>query len=97
MRNPESVLGIVFVICIIIFAYSFEDKSEHKTKTVKNITTINVQEEVTVKKLSSSTDFKIVTIQGHDYVVYTGTHYTSIGTGDGGGGITHSASCKAKH
>jgi hypothetical protein len=64
-------------------------KAVNKVETITNTKTINVETEVTVKKINSSDEYEIVTIDGCEYIVMD-KWYSSGRIGS----ITHKGNCK---
>jgi hypothetical protein len=70
--NIVGGLFIIGVLCSGMFILSEIAKTVkaiRKVETITNTKTINIETEVTVKKINSSDDFEIVTIDGCEYIV----------------------------
>jgi hypothetical protein len=85
---------LAFLIGVVVFLLSEVAKTikaVKKIETVTNTKTINVETEVTVKKINSSEDFQIVNIDGCEYIVMEKFYPVS---NEVVASITHKGNCK---
>lgn len=90
--NIVGGLFIIGVLCSGMFILSEiarTVKAVNKIETITNTKTINVETEVTVKKINSSDEYEIVTIDGCEYIVMD-KWYSNGRIGS----ITHKGNCK---
>jgi hypothetical protein len=96
--NKENIVISLFLIAFmgggmfVLSEIARNVKAVNKVETITNTKTINVETEVTVKKINSSDDFEIVTIDGCEYIVME--KFYSGANGNTTGGITHKGNCK---
>jgi hypothetical protein len=91
-NNIITFIFLAFLIGVVAFLLSEVAKTikaVNKVETITNTKTINVETEVTVKKINSNDDFEIVTIDGCEYIVMD-KWYSSGRIGS----ITHKGNCK---
>ena len=90
MKNLKTKLS--YTLYILLVAFLFCGCTETVTnETIKRTKYINIETEVIVKKINSSGDFEIVTIDACEYIVFDRWHG---GGGNNSGGLTHKGNCK---
>jgi hypothetical protein len=92
-NNIITFIFLAFLIGVVAFLLSEVAKTikaVNKVETITNTKTINVETEVTVKKINSNDDFEIVTIDGCEYIVMEKFYRDHSVTGS----ITHKGNCK---
>ena len=97
MENRVSravfILLLIGTVTFMLYQIASNVKVINTVETITNTKTINVETEVTVKKINSSDDFRIVTIDGCEYIMMEklipmGSGRTTIGS------LTHKGNCK---
>jgi len=90
MKNRVKQASLIMLLAITVSC-----GETHIYEVVNRTKTIEIQTEIIVKKVQGNDNYKIVVIDGCEYISYLqSVHYSGVGTVGVGGGLTHKGNCK---
>ena len=84
----------VYSFCTLLAVFTSSCGETHIHEIVNRTKTIEIQTEVIVKKVRGNNEFRIIKIDGCEYIAYSKDEMNSYGDPYAFSGLCHKANCK---